>query len=116
MIGRTGAKLNRSEDELTASDALYDLTLFVSGASSLSGRAIADARQLCELHLEGRYHLAVIDVHGDPTALAGRSVVGVPTLVRNRPRPERKVVGDLSQTAKVLLALDIPFAGDPHAI
>jgi circadian clock protein KaiB len=116
MIGRTGAKLERSEGDLAVGEALYDLTLFVSGASSLSGRAIANARQLCELHLDGRYHLAVVDVHGDPTALVGRSVVAVPALVKNRPRPERKIVGDLSHTAKVLLALDIPFAGEPHAI
>jgi len=115
VIGRPGSKLKRPEDELTAGAAFYELTLFVSGASALSAHAIATASQLCDLHLRGRYHLAVVDVHGDPAALAGRSVVAVPTLVRSRPRPERKVVGDLSDTARVLLALDIPAAGDPDA-
>jgi len=113
VIGRTGAKLRRSEDGLPA--AFYDLTLFVSGASELSARAIANARQLCDLHLRAGYHLAVVDVHGDTATLVGRSVVAVPTLVRNRPQPERKVAGDLSDTAKVLLALDITAAGDPGA-
>jgi circadian clock protein KaiB len=111
VIGRTGPKLKRAEAEPTGGRATYDLTLFVSGASALSAHAIADARQVCDLHLNGRYHLAVVDVHADPTALVGRSVVAVPTLVRNRPRPERKVVGDLSDAARVLLALDIPMAG-----
>ncbi|MEA2828854.1 MAG: circadian clock protein KaiB [Actinomycetota bacterium] len=115
MIGRTGAKLKRSEAERARGRAFYDLTLFVSGASALSVHAIADARQVCDIHLDGRYHLAVVDVHGDPTALVGSSVVAVPTLVRNRPPPERKVVGDLSDAARVLLALDIPFAGDGDA-
>jgi circadian clock protein KaiB len=115
VIGRPGSKLKRAEDEPTAGGAFYELTLFVSGASALSARAIATARQLCDLNLGDGYHLAVVDVHGDPAALAGRSVVAVPTLVRNRPRPERKVVGDLSDTAKVLLALEIPVAGGPDA-
>ena len=115
MTWRAGARLKRSEAERKGGRAFYDLTLFVSGASALSAHAIADVRQLFDLHLDGRYHLTVVDVHGDPTALVGSSVVAVPTLVRNRPRPERKVVGDLSDATKVLLALDIPIAGNGSA-
>jgi circadian clock protein KaiB len=110
MTGGTGAKLERSEDDPTAGGALYDLTLFVSGASSLSGRAIANARELCEQHLDGQYHLSVVDIHVDPDALVGSLVLAVPTMIKNRPGPERRVVGDLSHPAKVLQALDIPFA------
>lgn len=113
MIGRTRAKVARPAHDIVG-EAPYDLTLFVSGASSLSGRAIANARRLCELHLDGRYHLSVVDVHGEPSTAGGGGslVMAVPTLVRNRPLPERRVVGDLSDTAKALLALEIPAAGD----
>ncbi len=90
----------------------YELTLFVSGASALSARAVANARLLCDDHLDGPSDLSVVDVQKDPSALLGSSVIAVPTLVRSRPLPVRKVVGDLSDTAKVLLALDLPGARD----
>lgn len=103
----------RFEEELAGlEDAQYELILFVSGASELSVRAIANARQLCELHLPGRYSLAVIDVHEDPAALISNRILAAPTLVRNLPLPVRRLVGDLSQTEKVLLALNIPVASD----
>ncbi|MCW3014307.1 MAG: circadian clock protein KaiB [Solirubrobacterales bacterium] len=88
----------------------YELTLFVSGASDLSARAIANARQLCESHLHGRYHLAVVDVHEDPAAVLSSQVLAAPTLIKHRPLPVRRLVGDLSHTDKVLLALDLPVA------
>jgi circadian clock protein KaiB len=89
----------------------YELTLFVSGASDLSARAIGNARQLCDIHLAGRYSLSVVDVHENPAALRTNGALATPTLVRNRPLPVRKVVGDLSHTDKVLLALELPLAG-----
>jgi circadian clock protein KaiB len=95
----------------------YELTLFVSGASALSARAVADARLLCETHLDAPYHLSVVDIQADPAAVLGTRVLAVPALVRSLPLPVRKVVGDLSDTAKVLLALDLPAAGDvPRAL
>jgi circadian clock protein KaiB len=90
----------------------YELTLFVSGASDLSARAIANARELCDVHLEGRYELSVVDVHEDAAAARNSDVIAAPTLVKNLPLPVRKLVGDLSQTAKVLTALDLPAASD----
>jgi circadian clock protein KaiB len=94
-----------------ASEVLYQLALYVSGASDLSARAIANARQLCDFHLAGRYHLAIVDVHEDPPVASSR-VFATPTLVRERPLPVRTIVGDLSHTEKVLLALDLPGAND----
>ena len=90
----------------------YRLTLFVSGASELSARAIADARRLCDNHLGGRGHLSVVDVHEDPAAALTSRVIAAPTLVRNLPLPVRRHVGDLSRTDKVLLALDLPVCTD----
>ena len=85
----------------------YALTLFVSGASDLSARAIAHAKQLCDSRLEGRYELTIVDVHEDPAAAVGSHVVAAPTLVRDRPLPVRKLAGELSDPDKVLLALEL---------
>jgi circadian clock protein KaiB len=96
-------------------DVVYELSLFVSGASDLSARAIANARRICEAHLSGRYHLSVVDVHEDPAALLGSRVVAAPTLVKNLPLPVRLLVGDLSQTEKVLAALGLPVVAEAPA-
>jgi circadian clock protein KaiB len=104
--------LRRFENALAALDETpYELTLFVNGASDLSARAITNATELCELHLAGRYHLSVVDVHEDPAAVLHSRVVAAPTLVKNLPLPVRKLVGDLSHTQRVLVALDLPAAG-----
>jgi circadian clock protein KaiB len=90
--------------------AHYDLTLFVSGASELSSRAIAHATGVCELHMSGDYQLAVVDVYDDLGPGAASDVLAVPTLVKNRPLPARRIVGDLSNTGKVVRALELPPA------
>jgi circadian clock protein KaiB len=84
------------------------LTLYVSGASELSARAIADTTALCDVHLGGRYHLAIVDVHENPAPGLSSQVIATPTLIRNLPLPERRLVGDLSDTNKVLHALGLP--------
>jgi circadian clock protein KaiB len=93
-------------------DEDFHLTLFVSGASDLSARAIAAARLLCDGHLRGRCRLAVLDIHDAPEAAVSSRVHAVPALVRTRPLPVRCVVGDLSQTGHVLAALQLSHAGD----
>jgi circadian clock protein KaiB len=87
--------------------AVYELTLFVSGATELSARAIAHARELCDVHLDGLCRLSVVDVHEDTAAVLSSRVVVAPTLVRTQPLPVRRFVGDLSQTDKVLLGLEL---------
>jgi circadian clock protein KaiB len=102
-------------DEVGALDEdQCELTLFVSGASELSARAIASARALCDTRMEGRYRLCVVDVHegGGPPVLSASVVLATPTLVKNWPLPVRKFVGDLSDTDKVLVALGLPLAED----
>ena len=86
----------------------YELTLFVSGASDLSVRAITDARHLCEVALQGRWSLRVVDVRDDPAAALGDEVLVAPTLVRRLPLPVRRLAGDLSDVDRTLRALDIP--------
>jgi circadian clock protein KaiB len=84
-----------------------ELTLFVSGASDLSARAIADATELCDVRLSGRYRLSVVDVHEDPAATLRSGVHAAPTLVRPSPLPMRRCVGDLSDADAVLLRLGL---------
>jgi circadian clock protein KaiB len=93
--------------------AALDLTLFVNGATDLSARAVALARELCDVHLDGRYRLAVVDVNDDPAAVSAHHVLVAPTLLRHQPPPTRRYVGDLSDTDKVLDALDLPVAAEP---
>jgi circadian clock protein KaiB len=99
-------------DPVDEADEGYHLTLFVSGASDLSARAIAAVRQLCDGHLRGRCQLTVLDIHDAPEAAVSRRVYAVPALVRTWPLPERRVVGDLSQTGHVLSVLRLARAGD----
>lgn len=88
-----------------------ELTLYVSGVSGVSARAIADSRALCDAHLGGRSRLTVVDVHSDPGGGIAATVLATPTLMRNLPLPVRTIVGDLSDAAKVLLALHLRSAG-----
>ena len=92
---------------MTSDEAHCELTLFVSGASDLSVRAIANARALADTHLAGRYNLSVVDVHDAAAAAASIGVVVTPTLVRTWPLPVRRFIGDLSHTDRVLSALDL---------
>jgi circadian clock protein KaiB len=98
----------------TPGEIRYELTLFVGGASELSARAITNARLLCDTYLGGRYRLTVVDLHETPAAVLDGLVLVAPTLVKDLPLPVRKVVGDLSQTDRVLLALDLPVGKPPH--
>ncbi|MEA2125552.1 MAG: circadian clock protein KaiB [Solirubrobacteraceae bacterium] len=84
-----------------------ELTLFVNGASEFSARAIVDARRLCDDHLGPDCRLSIVDLHSDPDAGRPGAVVVTPTLVRTRPLPERTIVGDISDSAKSLLALEL---------
>ena len=99
MTGRTTRRSNGSRlRSPTVEDVVYELTLFVSGASDLSARAIANARRLCDVHLRGRYHLSVVDVHEDPAAVleqpgAGRADAGQEPAAAGA----QVLVGDLSQ-------------------
>lgn len=89
----------------------YEFTIYVSGDSARSERAVASIRRLCAEHLPGRYALAVIDVLDEPRVAEAHNVSATPTVVRVAPLPERRVLGDLSDPARVLRALEI--ARDP---
>ncbi len=86
---------------------LYDLRLYVAGQSPRSVRAVENLRRVCDQHLAGRYRVEVIDLLVNPALARGDEIVAVPTLVRKLPDPIRKIIGDLSDTDKVLVGLQL---------
>jgi circadian clock protein KaiB len=85
----------------------YVLKLYVAGQSPKSVNAIVNIKKLCEVNLQGRYVLEVIDLYQQPHLAQGEQIVAVPTLIRKLPSPLRRVIGDLSSTERVLVGLDI---------
>ena len=85
----------------------FELRLYVAGQTPKSLTALANLRRICETHLEGRYSIEVIDLIEKPQLARSDQVLAIPTLVRNLPRPIKKIIGDLSNTERVLVGLDI---------
>ena len=86
---------------------VFRFSLFVSGATAKSSRAITNIKAICEKHLAGKYKVEVIDIYQQPERLSSDQVVAVPTLVKQYPLPVRKFVGDLSDTHRVVNGLKI---------
>jgi len=87
--------------------------LFVTGASSRTGVAIANLRRICEQELDGQYDLEIIDVLEHPNLAEDEKILATPTLIKSLPLPLRRVIGDLSNTEKVLLGLEVnPLRGE----
>ena len=85
----------------------WELRLYVAGQTARSLTAFANLKRLCEEHLAGKYRIEVIDLMKDPSLAAGDQILAVPTLVRKLPEPVRKIIGDLSNTERVLVGLDV---------
>jgi len=85
----------------------YVLKLYVAGQSPKSVNAIANIKKLCEAYLQRRYVLDVIDLYQQPQLAQGEQIIAVPTLVRKLPSPLRRIIGDMSNTERVLIGLDI---------
>jgi circadian clock protein KaiB len=86
---------------------VWKLRLYVAGQTPKSIRAFANLKALCEEHLKGRYHVEVIDLLKRPQLARGDQIVAIPTLVRKLPPPVRKIIGDLTDTVRVLVGLDL---------
>ena len=97
------------DDDGNAPDGapMYDLRLYVAGQSPRSVRAVENLRQVCDTHLAGRYRVEVIDLLVNPALARGDEIVAVPTLVRKLPEPIRRIIGDLSDTDRVLVGLQV---------
>ncbi|MDI1312267.1 circadian clock KaiB family protein [Prosthecobacter sp.] len=90
----------------------YILRLYITGHTPLSTKAIVRIRKICEDHLEGRYDLEVVDIAQNPTLAAGEQIIAAPTLIKKLPLPLRRFIGDMSQTERILLGLDLRKAGE----
>ena len=102
-------KVKSAPRKKQASD-YYILKLYVAGLSQKSATAIANINKICEENLLGCYQLDVIDLYQQPQLAQGEQIIALPTLIRKLPPPLRRVIGDLSNTERVLVGLDIRIA------
>jgi circadian clock protein KaiB len=90
-----------------ASSDLWELRLYVAGKTAKSVAAIENLKKLCEEHLAGKYQIEVVDLLVNPQLARGDQIIAIPTLVRKLPNPIRKVIGDLSNTERALVGLQL---------
>jgi circadian clock protein KaiB len=93
--------------EALAEDKQWILRLYVAGQTAKSITAFTNLKRICEEHLAGQYRIEIIDLIKNPQLAAGDQIVAIPTLVRQLPEPMRKIIGDLSNTERVLVGLDL---------
>lgn len=91
----------------TSSDEQFELRLYVAGQTPKSIQAFANLKKICEEHLRGRYTIEVVDLLENPGLAEGDQILAIPTLVRKLPEPIKKIIGDLSETERVLIGLDL---------
>lgn len=97
--------------EIAARRERWQLRLYVAGQTPKCLTAFANLRTICEQHLQGQYDIEVVDLLDKPALAQGDQIFAVPTLVRKLPEPVRKIIGDLSNTERVLVGLDIRRVG-----
>lgn len=85
----------------------WQLRLYVAGQTPKSIAAFANLKRICDEHLAGRYRIEIVDLMENPTLARGDQIVAIPTLVRRLPHPVRKIIGDLSNTERVLVGLQL---------
>jgi len=88
-------------------EEIWNLRLYVAGQTPKSITAFANLKKICDEHLAGKYHIEVIDLLKNPKLAKGDQIIAIPTLVRKLPEPLKKVIGDLANTERVLVGLDI---------
>ena len=100
-VGSDAGSIHHEETET------WELRLYVAGQTPKSVTAFANLKKLCEEHLPGRYKIEVIDLMQQPQLAAGDQIVAIPTLIRKLPEPLRRIVGDLSNTERTLVGLQL---------
>ena len=109
MSGANASPAGRSHQD-------WNLSLYIAGPTLKSAAAFRKLEQICEEHLAGRYGIEVIDLLKNPQIARDNQIVAVPTAVRNRPSPIRKIIGDFSNTERVMTGLDLqPRDSSPFA-
>ena len=100
------AKMNASANSKSKLE-MWNLRLYVAGQTPKSITAFANLKKICEEHLKGQYTIEVIDLLKNPKLAKGDQILAIPTLVRKLPEPIRKIIGDLSNTERVLVGLNL---------
>jgi len=91
----------------SSQDGHYDLRLYVAGQTPKSLTAFANLKKLCDIHLSGKYRIEVVDLMKKPQRAKDDQIIAIPTLVRRLPQPIRKIIGDLCDTQRTLVGLDL---------
>ena len=100
-------KVTSDQQENIENEPVFELKLFVTGASPNSARAINNLKDICEKHLNERYELEIIDVYQQPLKVEHEDIIALPLLVKSFPLPLKRLVGDMSDTPKVMKGLGI---------
>ena len=101
------AKSESKNRKNTKPDDVWELRLYVAGQTSKSIQAFANLKKICEENLKGKCSIEVIDLLKNPQLAKGDQILAIPTLVRKLPQPIKKIIGDLSNTERVLVGLDV---------
>ena len=104
---KKGATVFPVHADPAADSEVWELRLYVAGHTPRSVAAFTNLRRICEEHLPGRYRIEVVDLLEHPQLAAGDQIVAIPTLVRKLPEPLRKIVGDLRNTERTLVGLNL---------
>ncbi|MBD2346796.1 circadian clock KaiB family protein [Anabaena subtropica] len=95
------------QSQSSHTEEFWELRLYVAGQTPKSLKAFANLKKICEEYLEGKYRIEVIDLMEHPQLAKGDQILAIPTLVRKLPEPVKQIIGDLSNTEKVLVGLDL---------
>ena len=106
MTAKTKKKIESKNPEIG-----WELRLYVAGQTPKSLEAFANLKRICEEHLEGKYSIEVVDLLVNPQLARGDQILAIPTLIRKFPEPIKKIIGDLSNTDRVLVGLDVKPLG-----
>ncbi len=108
MIPRASSASMQAID--ASQNEMWELRLYVAGVTPKSVEAFSNLKKICEEYLAGKYHIEVIDLMENPRLARGDQILAIPTLVRKLPEPLKKIIGDLSDTERVLVGLNLrPF-------
>jgi circadian clock protein KaiB len=100
-------KANQSKAAKSRQAEVFELRLYVAGQTPKSATALVNLKRICEEHLKDKYRIEVIDLVKQPQLAQGDQILAIPTLVRRLPKPLHKIIGDMSNTERVLVGLDI---------
>jgi circadian clock protein KaiB len=95
-------------EDAVAEEYIYKLSLYITGASPNSSRAISNLKNICDKYLKDKYELEIIDIYQKPLVAESEQVIALPMLIKRLPLPARRLIGDMSDINKVLRGLGLP--------